>query len=112
MEVLGNMKIREKIYVSVYIEDSCRYKREVSDKMLQVVAEDYPDYTLEGICLDGLEVEYNEEYEVLERTGYVEYLLSREVDFENGVNVDFDAMLYSFGDDDCDYRVKKFYKFG
>lgn len=112
MEVLGNMKIREKIYVSVYIEDSCRYSREVSDKMLQVVAENYPDYTLEGICLDGLEVEYNEEYEVLERTGYVEFLLSREVNYENGVDVDFDAMLYSFGDDDCDYRVKKFYKFG
>lgn len=80
--------------------------------MLQVVAEDYPDYTLEGICLDGLEVEYNEEYEVLERTGYVEYLFSREVDFENRVNVDFDTLLYSFGDDDYEYRVKKFYKFG
>lgn len=42
--------------------------------MLQVIAEEYPDYTLEGICLDDLEVEYNEEYEVLERKGYVEYL--------------------------------------
>lgn len=104
------MKIREKIYVSIYIEDSCRYQLEVSEKMLQFVADEYPDYTLEGICLDGLEVEYNEEYEVLERTGYVEYLLSREVDFENGVNVDFDTLLYSFGDDDYDYRVKKHYK--
>ena len=106
------MKIREKIYVSIYIEDSCRYQREVSEKMLQFVADEYPDYTLEGICLDDLEVEYNEEYEVLERKGYVEYLLSREVDFENGVDVDFDAMLYSFGYFYCDYMVKKFYKFG
>lgn len=106
------MKIREKIYVSRYINDWRRFKRSISKEMLQGLAEEYSGYTLEGVCLDNLEVVYDEQNEVYDRKGYVEYLLSRDVDFENGVNIDFDTLLYSFGDDDCDYRVKKFYKFG
>ena len=110
MEVLGNMKIRDKKYVSIYVEDFSRSKRDVSEEMLLAVEKEYPDYTLEGICLEGLECSYNRDYEKFERKGYVEFLLSREVDFTSNVGIDFDNLLYSFVGDDCDY-IDYDYKF-
>ena len=109
------MKIRDKRYVSIYIEDFSRSKRDVSKEMLLAVEKEYSGYTLEGICLEGLDYSYNEEYEKFERKGYVEFLLSKEVDYINNVDVDFDNLLYSFGDDvcdyiDCDYKVNKSYR--
>lgn len=106
------MKIRDKVYVSKYIEDYSRSKRDISDEMLQEIAEEYADYTLEGICLEGLECSYNRDYEKFERKGYVEFLLSREVDFVGNVDIDFDNLLYRFVDEDCkyidyDYKFKK-----
>lgn len=109
------MKIREKIYVSRYINDWRRLKRSISKEMLQGLAEEYSGYTLEGVCLDNLEVVYDEQNEVYDRKGYVEFLLSREVDFTGNEDVDFDNLLYSFVGDDCDYidydyKFKKSYR--
>ena len=109
------MKIRDKRYVSIYIEDFSRSKRDVSEEMLQAVEKEYSGYTLEGICLEGLECRYNLEYEKFERKGYVEFLLSREVDFTGNEDVDFDNLLYNFVGDDCgyidyDYKFKKSYR--
>ena len=79
--------------------------------MLQAIVKDYAGYTLEGVCIDDLEFSYNYEYEKFERKGYVEFLLSREVDYEGDeVDIDFENLLYSFDEDNLDYKCRKYYK--